>query len=587
MENYNSADTNNNDSGDKKMNPIIKLIVNHYKNNPQIKSEKQIESEKYLIGPIKFNRLILLPMALISQFVVGSLYSWSVYNKPVDGIIFNNENAGKAPITFYIVFFFFGLTGAVVGPWMDKMGPRKTLLIGGTFFSIAHFLAAVAITIKSIWLLYIGFGFLGGVGLSLTYLSPVSTLQKWFPDYRGFAAGLAVCGFGAGSIAFSRIPLMIIKHVSLPINFVILGFVFYAVILLSAFVFRTPPPNYRVERESKPLDKAQHQQQSSSSSSSNGSEDDIVGGECEEQVVTVEIKEPKFSDYKLGDALVSREFQILYFMFLFNITFGVVAISRLSDMTQNLFDKSKDIGAMVVSVNGAFNLFGRLFFALSSDKLGRKNTFILILTVQCFTVGFLIKAMQDKNYEAFIGLIWISTMCYGASFGTIPAFLNDMFGSSNVGATHGLMMSAWSIAGVGGGIVFTIIYNNLLNHHGYTYKDSFPYVVNYYWIVSFLCIGWILIWFVRTTEQEVYLPPVNGQIVKFYIPIYGGCIRISKSNGFELLSKYKYNQEWNDFIINKYNKKNNQNNQSNQNDNNNNNENNQKNNNIEIENLGI
>ncbi|KAN0053026.1 hypothetical protein ACTA71_012507 [Dictyostelium dimigraforme] len=580
------------DNNEKKINPVIKIIVNHYKNNPQKKTEQQIENEKYLFGKrVKFNRWILFPIAILSQFTVGSLYAWSIYNKPVDGAIYGDENKGMAPYTFYVSFFFFGGACSILGPILDRIGPMRSMYIGSTLFAAGHFLTALGIYTKVIWLVYIGYGALSGAGMGICYIGPVSTLQKWFPDHRGLAAGLAVCGFGAGSIAFGSIPIKIIARVGLALNFVVLGSLFLGILFSISFVFRTPPPDFQVngkdsdqnkimetpssanyseeelncEGKESPIDNkisnngneeisSSSLNESSTSSSisppikDNGLEKPIgtIQSSSDNGIVIRNKKEPKFSDYLLADAITSSEYTIIYLMFFCNVVFGVVAIGRLSDMCQNMFGKSKVVGAMVVSVNGAFNLFGRLMFGLISDKFGRKKCYIAMLTIQCFSVGFLIKAMKDLNYEAFIGLIWISTLCYGGSFGVIPAFLNDMFGSKNVGATHGLILSAWALAGVGGGIAFSLIYNDLISNHGYGHHSAYPYLVNYYWIVGFICVGWVLVWFIRTTVSEVFLPPIKGQILR--IRLFNRYLRISKSKGFELLTNQQFNQEWNDYL---------------------------------------
>ncbi|KAM9997449.1 hypothetical protein ACTFIZ_010961 [Dictyostelium cf. discoideum] len=569
----------------KKINPIIKIIVNHYKNNPQKKTEQQIENEKYLfIGKrVKFNRWILFPIAILSQFTVGSLYAWSIYNKPVDGAIFGDENKGMAPYTFYVAFFFFGGACSILGPVLDRIGPMRSMYIGSSLFVAGHFLTALGIYTKVIWLVYIGYGAFSGAGMGICYIGPVSTLQKWFPDHRGLAAGLAVCGFGAGSIAFGSIPIKIMARVGLALNFVVLGSLFFGILFSISFIFRTPPPDFQVngkdsdqnkikensdeelntertESQKSSIDDKNNSQvcnneEISSSSVSQSATDDKLEekhrqqneiGSSSENVIIKTKKEPKFSDYSLSDAITSSEYTIIYLMFFCNIIFGVVAIGRLSDMCQNMYGKSKVVGSMVVSVNGAFNLFGRLMFGLISDKFGRKKCYIATLTIQCFSVGFLIKAMKDLNYEAFIGLIWISTLCYGGSFGVIPAFLNDMFGSKNVGATHGLILSAWALAGVGGGIAFSLIYNDLIDNHGYSHHSAYPYLVNYYWIVGFICVGWVLVWFIRTTVPEVFLPPIKGQILR--IRMFNRYLRISKSKGFELMTNQQFKQEWDNYL---------------------------------------
>eukprot|EP01132_Coremiostelium_polycephalum_P002022 gene2022-2489_t len=400
---------------------------------------------------------ILYPVKMGTPICIGSLYSWSIFNKPIDKAIYGDENEGKAPVTFYIAVAVFGVSVAIMGPWLERKGPRLGIFVGASLFVAGLFLTALGIHIKHIWLVYVGYGIFGGSGIGVSYISPVSTLQKWFPDHRGLSAGFAVCGFGAGSIAFGQIPPPIIDSVGLPLTFVILGYGEKIVC------------NTLSSSEDKELSKKIQQEEPSEQQELELME--IPPTKSEENQVEINIEEEKKEkvpgptgtlkkNLTFFQAITSREFILIYLMFFANVIFGLVAISRLSNMVQDIFGKSKSTASIIVSINGGFNLAGRLVFAIISDKIGRKIMYILSLTIQAIIVGLLPTLVEESSYTAFIALIWTLTAFYGSGFGLIPALLTDLFGSKLVGSAHGVILTAWSIAGVAGGLIFTAIYDS-------------------------------------------------------------------------------------------------------------------------------
>lgn len=181
-------------------NPIVRAFLQHYGNTTCKISQKQYDKEKFLFSNVKFNPWILMPAAVIVQFCTGSVYAWSVFNVPIDEAISGDSKSSQAPVTFYIAFGLLGISAAIMGPWLERNGPKKALILSSSAFYLGHLLAALAVYLKSIWLLYVGYGVIGGFGIGLSYITPVAILQKWFPHKRGLAAGVGVCGFGAGSI---------------------------------------------------------------------------------------------------------------------------------------------------------------------------------------------------------------------------------------------------------------------------------------------------------------------------------------------------------------------------------------------------
>jgi len=435
-----------------------------------------------------------MPAAFIVQFCCGSLYSWSVFNKPIDELIYG-ENRNMAPITFYIAVGALGLAAAIMGPWLERNGPLVTCALGTSLFYTGNLLTALALHFKLIWLVFLGYGVISGFGLGVCYISPVSALQKWFPDKRGLAAGLAVCGFGAGSIVISKVQLPLMHSVGLPLTFVILGSSYFTLMIVSACVLRTPPPNYTVLTEPAPPKPYLLDPNLTELKVSQG------GGPAAHSPPSVVVVEEKRGGMTLIEAITSTDFRLLMIMFSANILFGLVLVSRLSNIITDVFGKTAEEASTVVSINGGFNLGGRLLLSVASDFIGRKNCFFLMLTFQVVILGCFSTMTVNDAYWPFVITMWIITGCYGSAFGVIPAFLSDKYGPANIGACHGIILTGWSFAGVGGGLIFTAVFNAVLAT-GYEATDPHPYNVNVWWIFGLVCIGWVALLFIRPTQQD-------------------------------------------------------------------------------------
>lgn len=242
------------------------------------------------------------------------------------------------------------------------------------------------------WLLFIGYGIIGGFSIGIGYVTPVSALQKWFPHKRGLAAGFGVCGFGGSSMVIGKVILPLIQSVGLPITFVVLGSFYFIAMISTAFIFRLPPPGYSPSSDEE-LDKME-----------------TLTPQPEIKLTAIE-------------SITSLDYFLIYLMLLSNILFGLVVISRMSDMITQLFSKDANEAATMVSISGALNLFGRLFFSTISDKIGRKACFIILLTVQTIVVVTFPIYTEQKMYEVFLFCMFAMTMCYGGGFGIMVIFL--------------------------------------------------------------------------------------------------------------------------------------------------------------------
>jgi len=317
-------------------------------------------------------------------------------------------------------------------------------------------------------------------------------------------------------------------EIGLTNTFITLGCVYFAIMLFCCFIFRVPPPGFTVNGLDVYRNKVDE----------NG---DIEAYKTEKSASN--IRDPS-TTMSLSKAILSREYLLIYLMFFGNEIAGLVVLSRLSNMVVDIFGKDASTGATIVSINGGFNLVGRLAFAVVSDKFGRKNCYIIMLVCQVIALGALPTLMENKNYPGFLALIWILTACYGGGFGCIPAFLCDMFGPSNIGAMHGIILTAWSIAGIAGGLLFTALYNNLLKS-GYTVKDYWIYGINLRWLVGVAAFGLFIILFIRTTIRDRLLPAAPGEFTR--VRFFGRLIRFG-TFGVKFVSRQQEQEDWDRYV---------------------------------------
>ncbi|KAF8931137.1 oxalate/formate antiporter [Dissophora ornata] len=535
-------------------NVLFRTVHRHYSDTEYRRSPETIEKEKNLIFNIPFNRWTMFPSAFLFQAICGSLYAWSVFNDPIDGYIYGmvtNPATGKsappahnAAITFYIAVGCFGLSAAINGPWLERNGPKLAAILGSTVFFIGNMIGAIGIYARIMGLLYFGYGVLGGAGLGLCYISPVSALQKWFPDRRGLAAGFAVCGFGAGSIVLAKVPQPLIASVGLPLTFVVLGCCYFVAMLACAMVFRVPPPGFQINGMDMYRNKVPVADLTVAYAGAGPANEKQ---EVEERNLEANATDRAAQDFKdpgvnmvLSTAIFSSEYRIMYIMFFGNSIAGLVVLSRLANIVKDIFGKDEATSATIVAINGGFNLAGRLFFSTVSDRLGRKNSFFFMLLSQVVILAALPAIMERQVYWAFLLVIWCLTACYGGGFGCIPAFLCDMFGPTNIGALHGIILTAWSLAGVGGGLLFTGIYNHLLET-GHTTKDPWVYAANLQWILAVTCVGFVFLLFIGTNVHDRLLPKERGEWAR--IRLFGRLMKIG-SFGFRWMTKETEESEW-------------------------------------------
>ncbi len=351
--------------------------------------------------------------AVAIHLSIGSVYAWSVFVKPLQAM--HGWSRPEITWTFSIAIVMLGLSAAFGGTWMERNGPSKSALVSGLCFGVGVVGAGVASMVGSLWLLYATYGFIGGIGLGMGYISPVSTLLKWFPDRRGLATGMAVFGFGAGALITGPIATFLIEGFGVPATFWILGSVYLVAILFASRVLRFPPRGYCPE------------------------------GWSPETSKTTGFRSDR--DYELGEAVATPQFWLLWVLFFVNISAGIMLISLASPMAQEIVGLSAAEAGVMVGLMGIFNGAGRLFWSTSSDYLGRAATYGTMFILQ---IVIFVMLPNLRSVILFQASFFLVMTCYGGGFATCPAFIADLFGALRAGAIHGVILTAWSAAGIFG-----------------------------------------------------------------------------------------------------------------------------------------
>uniref|UniRef100_A0AAV1U832 Major Facilitator Superfamily (MFS) n=1 Tax=Peronospora matthiolae TaxID=2874970 RepID=A0AAV1U832_9STRA len=505
-------------------------LLEHWTVPEKIRSDEQDAAEKYLLTAYIFGKYMTLPWfnfnrwylffaSFMVQSCIGSLYSWSVLNNPIDMLIYGDKNKGMAVNAFYIAVGVFGTSTAIMGPWIERNGPRAGVMLGATSFFIGCIISCISLHAKSIVGLYIGYGLFCGFGSGLCYISPVSALQKWFPDHRGAAAGFAVGGYGAGSVVWGKAYLPIIDATSVADLFIVIGCVMVVTLYACAVRLRNPHCSFQscgLNMHGEVVCEVQGTFQcleKDNDVSVSGYEPATTPRAREVEDTTTLIADEntnsRVKKLTLIQAITSPDFIFLYIAFFGNQLYGLIVLSKLSTMCTTLFNKTANDGANIVSINSVFNCVGRLLFPLISDLIvrrckvehafARKCLFFFGLASQITIIAIFPTLIRSESYTAFIVLVFLLTLSYGGGFGTIPCFLTDMFGAYNIGALHGFILTAWSLGGVAGGLSFNAEYNSAIEK-GETPEDA--YVDGIHKILVVVCITSIAIFMVRTNPRD-------------------------------------------------------------------------------------
>ena len=395
-------------------------------------------SKEATIARPGFSRWMVPPAALAVHLCIGQAYAFSVFNAPLTKIIGITKSAPDDwSLTtlgwiFSLAIVFLGLSAAFAGKWLEKVGPRRTMFTAACCFGGGFLVSALGVHLHQIWLLYLGYGVIGGIGLGLGYVSPVSTLIRWFPDRRGMATGMAIMGFGGGAMIAAPGSVALMNHfksatsAGVAETFVVLGVLYFISMTIGALAIRIPPADWKPAGWTPPVTAS--------------------------KMITR-------NHVHIDQALKTPQFYLLWLVLFLNVTAGIGVLGQASVMIQESFKASITAGAAAgfVGLLSLFNMGGRFVWASASDWIGRKNTYFAFFALGAVLYFLVPHFAGSGNIALFVLAYGIILSMYGGGFATIPAYLADMFGTAFVGGIHGRLLTAWAAAGVAGPVLVNYV----------------------------------------------------------------------------------------------------------------------------------
>lgn len=386
-----------------------------------------------------YSRWLVPPAALSIHLCIGQIYAYSVFNEPMTrilGVSVSSESDWALTTLgwiFSIALFMLGASAALFGKWLERVGPRKAMFTSAVCFGSGFLVAAFGVYVHNIWIVYFGHGVLGGIGLGLGYISPVSTLIKWFPDRPGLATGMAIMGFGGGAMIASPLSVRLMKYfsavnsVGVAETFVAMGIIYFIVMMYGVFTVRVPQDGWKPQ----------------------GFEPSTIKSNA--MITTAQVD--------ADTAIQTPQFWLIFAVLMLNVTAGIGVLGQASVMIQEMFSvdvvgENKAVTAAAaagfVGLLSLFNMIGRFFWSSTSDRIGRKNTYMIFLLLGALLYVAIPTFGNMENTTLFIATFCIIISMYGGGFATVPAYLKDMFGVMQVGAIHGRLLVAWSLAALFG-----------------------------------------------------------------------------------------------------------------------------------------
>ena len=446
--------------------------------------------DRTVAGP-GYNRWLVPPAALAVHLCIGQVYATSVYKTAL--VQQFDSNLTRIGLIFSIAIVMLGLSAAVCGTWVDRNGPRAAMFTAACFWGTGFLVAALGIGTDQLWLVYLGYGVIGGIGLGIGYISPVSTLIKWFPDRPGLAAGLAIMGFGGGALIAGPLsarlmglydgaydstdPGSIASGHAVMLMFVTLGIVYTAFMMFGAFTIRVPAEGWQPD----------------------GWDPSQV---AEKKLVTT-------ASVSAASAIRTPQFYLLWVVLFCNVTAGIGILEQASPMIQDFFRGADGVSSVSAAAAGGFvgllslaNMAGRFIWSSTSDVIGRKAIYVVYLGLG-MALYALLALVGSTAVAVFVLLTTIIISFYGGGFATIPAYLRDLFGTFQVGAIHGRLLIAWSAAG----IVGPLIVNGFLDAQGtpgdLTAADYRPALMT---MVGVLAVGFVANLLIRPVAERHHEP---------------------------------------------------------------------------------
>lgn len=369
------------------------------------------------------NRWLIAASAVFIHISIGAAYAYSVYTQPLVEI--KGWSMASVTTAFTIMMVLGGGSAALFGKFVERSGPRKSAMLAALLFGLGQAGSGFAISMDSLTGFLLSYGLLSGLGLGIGYIAPVSTLVKWFPDKRGLATGMAVLGFGTGALITAPVAASLIESIGISYTFYILGISYFVLMMLGASYIAPPPRNWMP-----------------------------AGMKAAVKAGTRKMKKD-LSQATSGEAVRTKHFWMLWTMMLINTSAGIMMISVASPMAQNIVGLSAGAAATMVGIMGVFNGGGRLGWAAASDYISRPKVFIIFFIIQLVAFITLPIITSAFIFQIFIFLV---VSCYGGGFSNLPAFIGDLFGTKELGAIHGYLLTTWSLGGLIGPTLVSQIY---------------------------------------------------------------------------------------------------------------------------------
>ena len=386
------------------------------------------------------------PAAIAVQMCIGEVYGFSVFNVPLTKVLGEGVGVGRKLLPgnwtiveigwiYSLALVMLGLSAAFLGKWVERAGPRKTMLAGALCFSGGLAISALGVYYHQLWMLYLGYGFVGGIGLGLNYIAPVSTLIKWFPDKPGMATGFAIMGFGSGALIGAPLGTLLMDHfknagsVGVGEAFLVMAGLYFLMMCFGAAIARVPAPGWKPEGWSP----------STESTNAMITQHHVAADQA--------IKMPQF--------------WLLWVVLCMNVSAGIGILGQASLMSQDMFGVKPAAAAAFVGLLSIFNMVGRFFWSSTSDYTGRKGIYVIYFLLGIALYSLIPQTPKFGNATLFVIVVCVIISMYGGGFATIPAYLRDMFGTYQVGAIHGRLITAWSAAAVIGPLTLNKISSEL------------------------------------------------------------------------------------------------------------------------------
>jgi MFS family permease len=473
-----------------------------------------LDRERIIAKP-GFNRWLVPPAALAIHLCIGMAYGFSVFWLPLSRAIGVEQSVACPDLSlvsalfttscdwrisdlgwmFTLFFVLLGCSAAIWGGWLERAGPRKAGVVSAICWCGGMVIAAFGVMTHQLWLMWLGAGVIGGIGLGLGYISPVSTLIKWFPDRRGMATGMAIMGFGGGAMIGSPLANILMNHFKSPDSvgvwqtLLVMAAGYFIFMMCGAFGYRIPPANWRPDGWTPPA----------------GSKGMITNRHVD-----------------LKDAHKTKQFWLIWAALCLNVSAGIGVLGIASPMLQEIFagklvglpdvnftelDASQKaavatLGAGFLGLLSLFNIGGRFVWASLSDRLGRKNTYYTFFALGIVLYALAPTAAHMGSQGLFVAIFCIILSMYGGGFSTVPAYLADVFGTQYVGAIHGRLLTAWATAGIIGPVVINYI-------REFQISAGVPRAQVYdrtmYILVGMLVLGMIANFFVRPLADKWFM----------------------------------------------------------------------------------